>query len=59
MIVSLLAVALSGSLWLLIAASFFVGLPPRFQLFVMAARLANDGDRGRAIGIVMIATVAE
>ncbi|MDB2685660.1 MFS transporter [Mariniblastus sp.] len=55
MIGSLLAVALSGSLWLLITASFFVGLTSAIpQLFVpMAARLANDDDRGRAIGIVM------
>ena len=55
MIVSLIAAAASGSLWFLIAASFFVGLTSALpQLFVpMAARLASDETRGRAIGIVM------
>ena len=55
LIVSLIAAALSGTLWLLIAAHFFVGLTSTLpQLFVpMAARLATDKDRGRAIGIVM------
>ena len=55
MICSLVTVAMSGSLWLLIAASFLVGMTSSIpQLFVpMAARLANDKTRGRAIGIVM------
>ena len=55
MIGSLIAVAMAGSLWLLIAASFFVGLTSAIpQLFVpMAARLASEESRGRAIGIVM------
>ena len=55
MIGSLIAVAMSGSLWLLIAASFFVGFTSMIpHLFVpMTARLATDEKRGRSIGIVM------
>ena len=52
---SLIAVATAGSLRVLIVASFLVGFTSALpQLFVpMAARLANDENRGRAIGIVM------
>ena len=55
MIGSLIAVAMSGSLWLLIAASFLVGFTSMIpHLFVpMTARLATDENRGRSIGIVM------
>ena len=55
MIGSLIAAAMAGSLWLLIGFSFVVGLTSALpQLFVpMAARLANDEEKGRAIGIVM------
>ena len=55
MIGSLIAVAVSGSLWLLIAASFLVGFTSMIpHLFVpMTARLATDEKRGRSIGIVM------
>lgn len=55
MILSLVAAALSNSLLLLILSSFFIGFSSAIpQLFVpMAAQLAVDKDRGRAIGIVM------
>lgn len=55
MILSLIAAALSESVWLLIASSFFIGFSSAIpQLFVpMAAQLASEKDRGRAIGIVM------
>ncbi|MCM4168187.1 putative transporter [Arenibacter antarcticus] len=55
MIISLLAAAVSNSLFLLITSSFFIGLTSTLpQLFVpMAAELSDDNGRGRAIGIVM------
>ncbi|MDX1362990.1 MFS transporter [Arenibacter latericius] len=55
MIISLLACAISSSLFLLISSSFFIGLSSSLpQLFVpMAAQLSDDEGRGRAIGIVM------
>jgi predicted MFS family arabinose efflux permease len=55
MIISLIAAAISNSLWLLIVSSFFVGFSSALpQLFVpMAAQLSDDKGRGRAIGIVM------
>ena len=55
MILSLLAAAASSSLVLLIVSSFFIGFASAIpQLFVpMAAQLADDKGRGRAIGIVM------
>lgn len=55
MIISLIAAAISNSLWLLIISSFFVGFSSALpQLFVpMAAQLSGDKGRGRAIGIVM------
>ncbi len=55
MILSLLAAALSNSLLLLIISSFFIGFSSAIpQLFVpMAAQLADEKGRGRAIGIVM------
>ncbi len=55
MIASLLAAAFSNSLFLLIVSSFFIGFSSAIpQLFVpMAAQLADDKGRGRAIGIVM------
>lgn len=55
MIVSLIASALSESLFLLILSSFFIGFTSGVpQLFVpMAAQLSDENDRGRAIGIVM------
>lgn len=55
MIVSLIAAALSDSLFLLIVSSFFIGFTSAIpQLFVpMAAQLSDDKGRGRAIGIVM------
>ncbi|WP_026452332.1 MFS transporter [Aequorivita capsosiphonis] len=55
MIISLIAAALSDSLFLLIASSFFIGFTSAVpQLFVpMAAQLSDDKGRGRAIGIVM------
>jgi len=54
-IISLVAAALSNSLLLLIVSSFFIGFSSALpQLFVpMAAQLADEKDRGRAIGIVM------
>ncbi len=54
-IISLVAAALSNSLLLLIVSSFFIGFSSAIpQLFVpMAAQLADEKDRGRAIGIVM------
>ena len=55
MIGSLIAAAMSGSLWVLIAANFLIGFTSAIpQLLVpMAARLAKDEEKGRAIGIVM------
>lgn len=55
MIISLVAAALSNSLLLLSISSFFIGFSSALpQLFVpMAAQLADDKGRGRAIGIVM------
>jgi len=55
MIISLVAAALSSSILLLIISSFFIGFSSALpQLFVpMAAQLAGDEGRGRAIGIVM------
>lgn len=55
MIMSLIAAALSDSLFLLILSSFFIGFTSAVpQLFVpMAAQLSDDRGRGRAIGIVM------
>ncbi len=55
MVISLIAAALSSSLVLLIASSFFIGFSSALpQLFVpMAAQLSDEKGRGRAIGIVM------
>ncbi|MGB3773623.1 MAG: MFS transporter, partial [Leeuwenhoekiella sp.] len=55
MVISLIAAALSQSLTLLIISSFCIGFSSALpQLFVpMAAQLASDENRGRAIGIVM------
>ncbi|MGO3184323.1 MAG: MFS transporter [Aequorivita sp.] len=55
MIVSIVAAALSDTLFLLILSSFFIGFTSAVpQLFVpMAAQLSDDKGRGRAIGIVM------
>ncbi|PVW12625.1 MFS transporter [Marixanthomonas spongiae] len=55
MIASLIAAGLSNSLFLLIMSSFFMGFSSAIpQLFVpMAAQLADNKGRGRAIGIVM------
>ncbi len=55
MIISLVAAAVSNSIFLLILSSFFIGFSSAIpQLFVpMAAQLASDENRGRAIGIVM------
>ncbi|MDT7827516.1 MFS transporter [Pricia sp. S334] len=55
MVASLLAAALSRSLWLLILSNLLIGFSSAIpQLFVpMAAKLADEKDRGRAIGIVM------
>lgn len=55
MVISLIAAAISNSLFLLITSSFFVGFSSALpQLFVpMAAQLSDDKGRGRAIGIVM------
>jgi len=55
MIIALMATALSTSLMLLIASSFFIGFSSAIpQLFVpMAAQLSDEKGRGRAIGIVM------
>lgn len=55
MFISLIAAALSDSLFLLILSSFFIGFTSAVpQLFVpMAAQLSDDKGRGRAIGIVM------
>lgn len=55
MILSLLAAAISNSLFLLILSSFFIGFTSAIpQLFVpMAAQLSSEEGRGRAIGIVM------
>lgn len=55
MVISLIAAALSNTLFLLIASSFFIGFTSAVpQLFVpMAAQLSDDKGRGRAIGIVM------
>jgi len=55
MIISLIAAAISNSLLLLIVSSFFIGFSSATpQLFVpMAAQLADEKGRGRAIGIVM------
>ena len=55
MVISLLAAAMSTSLFLLILSSFFIGFTSALpQMFVpMAAQLSDDKGRGRAIGIVM------
>ncbi len=55
MILALIAAGFSNSLFLLIISSFVIGFSSAIpQLFVpMAAQLADDKDRGRAIGIVM------
>jgi len=55
MIIALIAAANSNTLNLLIASSFFIGFSSALpQLFVpMAAQLADEKGRGRAIGIVM------
>lgn len=55
MLLSLLAAAVSSSLFLLILSSFFIGFTSAIpQLFVpMAAQLSSNENRGRAIGIVM------
>ncbi len=55
MVLSLIAAALSQSLLLLVFSSFFIGFSSAIpQLFVpMAAQLATEKGRGRAIGIVM------
>ena len=55
LILALIGAALSHSLSLLIISSFFIGFSSALpQLFVpMAAQLAGDKDRGRAIGLVM------
>ena len=55
MVLALIVAALSNSLLLLISASFLIGFSSAIpQLFVpMAAQLADDKGRGRAIGIVM------
>jgi len=55
MIISLVAAAVSNSIFLLILSSFFIGFSSAIpQLFVpMAAQLASEEKRGRAIGIVM------
>ena len=52
MVISLIAAALSSSLVLLIASSFFIGFSSALpQLFVpMAAQLSDDKGRGREIG---------
>lgn len=54
-IISLLAAAMAPSLPTLVIASFFVGLTSVVpQLFVpMAAHLASDEQRGKAVGLVM------
>ncbi len=54
-IASLVAAAMSTSLLMLIISSFFIGFSSAIpQLFVpMAAQLADEKNRGRAIGIVM------
>lgn len=55
MILSLVAGALSDTLLLLTISSFFIGFSSAIpQLFVpMAAQLADEKNRGRAIGVVM------
>lgn len=55
MIISLIAAALSQTLFALILSSFFIGFTSATpQLFVpMAAQLTDEKGRGRAIGIVM------
>lgn len=55
MILALIGAANSATLHLLIASSFLIGFSSSLpQLFVpMAAQLADDKGRGRAIGIVM------
>lgn len=55
MILSLMAAAVSSSLYLLIISSFLIGFSSAIpQLFVpMVAQLSDDKGRGRAIGIVM------
>ncbi len=55
MILSLVAAALSETILLLVISSFFIGFTSAIpQLFVpMAAQLADEKTRGRAIGIVM------
>lgn len=55
LVISLLGVAISPSLGLMIFCSFLVGFTSTLpQLFVpMAAHLSDDAGRGRAIGIVM------
>ncbi len=55
MIIALVGAANSTTLYLLIASSFLIGFSSSLpQLFVpMAAQLADEKGRGRAIGIVM------
>ena len=55
LVISLLAAALSKSLFFLILSSFLIGFTSTLpQIFVpMVAHLSNDEGRGRAIGIVM------
>ncbi len=55
MVISLMAAAMSTTLFLLIISSFFIGFTSALpQMFVpMAAQLSDDKGRGRAIGIVM------
>lgn len=55
MVASLVAAALSDSLWGLVFSSFLIGFSSAIpQLFVpMAAQLSEEKGRGRAIGIVM------
>lgn len=55
MIISLLAAATSTSLWMLVISCLFIGISSAIpQFFVpMAANLADDKNRGRAIGVMM------
>lgn len=55
MVISLLAAAFSTSLWMLVISCLFIGISSAIpQFFVpMAANLADDENRGRAIGVMM------
>lgn len=55
MILALLAAATSTSLWMLVVSCLFIGISSATpQFFVpMAAGLADDENRGRAIGVMM------